>query len=115
VAGGRKISGCAQTRREGVFLQHGTVLYSADARKMFSLLKVDREKLTSRGIKAAEERVTSVSSLTGTGKEELMSSLISSFSRGKEIEQSELGASERDRATELARCRYSDVGWTFAR
>lgn len=115
VAGGRKISGCAQTRREGVFLQHGTVLLSVDVGKMFSLLKVDREKLTGRGIAAAENRVTSVRSLTGAGTRELLASLIASFGRGKEIEVLTLSVGECQRAAELVGARYGDLGWTLTR
>ena len=37
--GGKKISGNAQTRRGGILLQHGTILFTVDVRKMFSLLK----------------------------------------------------------------------------
>jgi lipoate-protein ligase A len=115
VTAGRKISGCAQTRREGVFLQHGTVLASVDVGKMFSLLKVDPQKLTGRGIAAAEDRVTSVHTLTGTRKRELLEALEASFGRGKEIEVIALSFGERRRAAELVDARYGDPQWTFSR
>jgi lipoate-protein ligase A len=59
-ANGRKISGNAQTRREGVVLQHGTLLLDTDVRKMFSILKVPDEKIRDKLISSAEERVTSL-------------------------------------------------------
>src|SRR5208337_106311 len=62
---GRKISGNAQTRKEGVLLQHGTVLYDVDVRKMFSVLNVSAEKISDKMIKSAEERVTSVTRHVG--------------------------------------------------
>ncbi len=115
IAGGRKISGCAQTRRQGVFLQHGTVLYDLDIGRMFSLLRVDRLKLSGKDIAAAEERVTSVSMLTGAGRAELLDSLHHAFCRGKDWTECPLSAAERSRASELARTRYDDRGWTFSR
>jgi lipoate-protein ligase A len=35
IVNGKKISGNAQTRRNGVLLQHGTILYSLDVDRMF--------------------------------------------------------------------------------
>ena len=58
---GRKISGNAQTRRDGVLLQHGTILYNLETVKMFSLLKISKEKMSDKLIKSVEERVTCVS------------------------------------------------------
>jgi len=57
---GRKISGSAQTRRENVILQHGTLLLDVDVKKMFSLLKISDEKIRDKMISAVEERVTSL-------------------------------------------------------
>ncbi|MBI0584025.1 MAG: lipoate--protein ligase family protein [Methanomassiliicoccus sp.] len=112
---GRKVSGCAQTRRGGVFLQHGTVLHSINVRKMFSLLKVSDEKLSDKAIAAAEDRVTSVSALSGAGYGDLLSSLRRSFCRGRECREGSLSPDETARAVELAGCRYDDAGWTFSR
>jgi lipoate-protein ligase A len=57
---GRKISGSAQTRRNNVVLQHGTLLLDVNIKKMFSLLKVPDEKIKDKLIEKAEERVTSL-------------------------------------------------------
>ena len=62
VTNGKKISGNAQTRRQGVLLQHGTILYSVDIEKMFSILKVPDEKIRDKMIATVKDRVTSVSS-----------------------------------------------------
>ena len=48
IAGEKKISGNAQTRRGGVLLQHGTLLYKVDVDKMFSLLNVGKEKIADK-------------------------------------------------------------------
>jgi lipoate-protein ligase A len=50
IVNGKKISGNAQTRRKGILLQHGTILYKVDVEKMFSLLKVSDEKIKDKKI-----------------------------------------------------------------
>lgn len=60
ITNGKKISGNAQTRKQGVLLQHGTLLIDVDVKRMFSLLKVPDEKIRDKMISAVEERVTSV-------------------------------------------------------
>ena len=114
-AGGKKISGCAQNRRQGVFLQHGTVLYDLDVRRMFSLLRVDELKLSDKAIAAAEERVTSVSRLTDSSSSALLDSLHRAFCQGKEWREAPLSAAEGARASVLARSRYESREWTFSR
>jgi len=57
---GKKISGNAQTRKNGVILQHGTILLSVDVEKMFSLLQVSDEKIKGKLIANVKERVTSL-------------------------------------------------------
>ncbi|MBN1683111.1 lipoate--protein ligase family protein [Candidatus Bathyarchaeota archaeon] len=66
IAGGKKISGNAQTRRYGVILQHGTILVDCDVKKIFSVLKVSGVKISDKAIKSAEERVTSLKKIIGS-------------------------------------------------
>ncbi|GHU29651.1 octanoyltransferase LipM [Spirochaetia bacterium] len=63
IAGTKKISGNAQSRRLNCILQHGTILLDFDSALMFSLLKVREEKLRRKQIAAAHERVTSLHAL----------------------------------------------------
>jgi lipoate-protein ligase A len=65
IAGDRKISGNAQTRRKGCLLQHGTVLLDNDGDLMFELLRIPQEKLTDRGIREARDRITSLKTFLG--------------------------------------------------
>ncbi len=57
---GRKISGSAQTRRYGAFLQHGTILIDINLEKMFKVLKIPEEKTSDKFITSAKKRVTSL-------------------------------------------------------
>ena len=87
MAGGRKISGNAQTRRHGVVLQHGTILVDSDAKKIFTVLKVSGAKISDKAIMSAEERVTNLRKYTGreVSFDEVRNALISGFEKGLKI------------------------------
>jgi lipoate-protein ligase A len=63
LAGDRKISGNAQTRRMGCVLQHGTILLDLDLDLMFKLLRVPPEKGRGRFIAGVKNRVISLKAL----------------------------------------------------
>jgi lipoate-protein ligase A len=65
IAAGKKVSGNAQTRRQGCVLQHGTVLLDIDPELMFELLKVPREKIKGKLIRDIKSRVTGLRTLLG--------------------------------------------------
>jgi lipoate-protein ligase A len=110
--GGKKISGNAQTRRNGVLLQHGTILYKVDVRKMFSLLKVGQEKIADKMIAAVEDRVTSVNKLKPElDYEDLYQAMLEAFTEGKKWDYGEWTLAEMMRAQELAERRYSTKDW----
>lgn len=115
VVDGRKISGNAQTRKEGVLLQHGTVLYDVDIRKMFSVLNVSAEKISDKMIKSAEERVTSVVKHANISIDGLCDALINGFTKDKQFEFGCLRDDELSRAAWLSRSVYSTDGWNLSR
>ncbi|EQD60308.1 biotin/lipoate A/B protein ligase [mine drainage metagenome] len=114
ISNGRKISGNAQTRRDGMLLQHGTILYDLNVVKMFSLLNVSKEKISDKMIKSAEERVTSVKSQTGASFEELYKSILRGFTEYKDYGIGMLSPGELRRAEELEKT-YSSDAWNFSR
>ena len=65
IADGRKISGNAQTRKQNIVLQHGTVLMDVDVEKMFSILLVPDEKIRDKMISDVKQRVTSIRHILG--------------------------------------------------
>lgn len=128
LAGGKKISGNAQTRRQGVLLQHGTVLYTVDVRKMFSVLTVGQDKMADKLIAAVEDRVTSIKNLKPeVTREQVEEALKEAFVRGLRTEGGlRLGESaegfdldgkwteeEIERAAELVKERYGREEWNF--
>ncbi|MBI5228384.1 lipoate--protein ligase family protein [Candidatus Micrarchaeota archaeon] len=116
ITNNKKISGNAQTRRNGVLLQHGTILYKVDVDKMFSLLKVPDEKIKDKMIATVKERVTSIeqqnSSIT---KDQLYRALVNGFTKDKEIVFDSLSQPEILRAEELTNTRYKTKEWNFMR
>jgi lipoate-protein ligase A len=112
---GKKISGNAQTRKQGILLQHGTVLYDTDLKTMFSVLNVSAEKISDKTIKSAEERVTSVKKNSEIKIEELYDALVKGFTEGKDFKFGKLSSEESRRADELARTIYRTKEWNFSR
>ena len=81
IVNGKKISGNAQTRRDGIILQHGTILLDVDVDKMFSLLLVPDEKLKDKIIKNIKERVTSRKDQGIKNIEDLKNNIIEGFEK----------------------------------
>ena len=118
-AGGRKISGNAQTRRRGSLLQHGTILLDLETERMFSLLRVPAEKLKGRLIEEVKSRVTSLRGLLGrpVSYEEAALALRRGFAQawGAELEEGRLGEAELEEAHSLAASRFSSPAWNNRR
>lgn len=119
VCGERKISGNAQTRRLGCLLQHGTILLKVDVDRMFSLLKVPKEKALGRMISDAKARVTSLEEKLGrtVGFDEVRQALASGFASalGLDLEPETPAADELALAHKLATEKFSTEAWTFRR
>ena len=111
---GKKISGNAQTRRQGALLQHGTVLYSLDISTMFSLLNVSKEKVSDKEMKSVEDRVTCVSNHVGVSIGGLYTALMRGFTDGLDFEVGSLTYQELDDTEELAEA-YRSREWNFSR
>lgn len=112
---GKKISGNAQTRRRGVLLQHGTILYSLDVKRMFTLLRISKEKISDKMIKSVEERVTSVSSCGDFSMSQLYATLLEGLTKGREYEFGMWSREELERAEELRIGLYGTRKWNFSR
>ncbi|HUB92839.1 MAG TPA: biotin/lipoate A/B protein ligase family protein [Candidatus Saccharimonadales bacterium] len=112
---GKKISGNAQTRRNGVLLQHGTILYSLDVRRMFSVLNVSQEKISDKAVKSVEERVTSVSSYGNITMNQLYAALLESFTKDKEYEFGMWATEELEEAEKLRIGLYGTRKWNLSR
>lgn len=110
VASGKKISGNAQTRREGVLLQHGTILYDVNVDTMFDVLNVGEEKIRDKFITNVKERVTSLKSLGAPGKDECLHQIQEAFLMGKKIDATALSSSEKEQISLLEE-KYVSSEW----
>jgi len=115
IVDGKKISGNAQTRRNGVLLQHGTILYKVDVEKMFSLLNVSKEKVSDKLISSVKKRVTSINAYSPAPIQDLIEAMEKGFSRNREIIFEDYTPEELDRAQQLAVQKYSTNAWVGMR
>lgn len=115
VVGNKKISGSAQSRKNKVLLQHGTILFNINIKKMFSVLNVSKEKISDKMIASVEERVTSVKNQNPEITfDSLYKELLNSFTEGKEVVFGKLTENENLRVKELIE-KYKSKEWNFYR
>ncbi|MCG7841243.1 MAG: lipoate--protein ligase family protein [Methanomassiliicoccales archaeon] len=112
---GKKISGSAQSRRQGIFTQHGTLLYDIDRVRMFSVLKVPPDKLDAHGIEDATERVTSVREQKKVPWDYVIAAMANAFIINKQWYVGDLTTDEMARAELIARERFGNEDWTYGR
>ena len=119
VAYGKKISGNAQTRKNNILLQHGTVLLDVDVEKMFNLLKVSQEKIKDKLIKDVRQRVVGIRELLGKQVKFpfCQEALIHGFEKALKLEYSKtpLTVSELALASELKEHKYNLPKWNYLR
>lgn len=133
----QKISGNAQTRKQGILLQHGTIIKSVNVEKMFELLKVPDEKMKGKLISDIKQRVTSIdaflsaqpaeSAATGIATttsqhlpdfKKIVEALITGFKQAFssiDFQEDSLTDAEIAEATALASSKYSTKSWNYQR
>lgn len=112
---GQKISGNAQTRRKGVLLQHGTILYDVDVDTMFDVLNVSKEKIKDKFIQSVYKRVTSIRRERDVSFEQAYTAIQKGFTHDKTIASGHWTPWELARSTELATEKYANDKWTNLR
>ncbi|MCX7026718.1 MAG: biotin/lipoate A/B protein ligase family protein [Spirochaetes bacterium] len=119
LSGGKKISGNAQTRKQNCLLQHGTLLLKVDVERMFSLLKVPKEKALGKMIADVKSRVSSLETILGREIEykEAAAALVKGFALALDLDliPDHPSKAEVVRAGELAAKKFSTEAWTFRR
>ncbi len=110
-AGGRKISGSAQSLRQGRILHHGTLLVSLDFGELVQALHVDPDKIRSKGVASVRSRVANISEFwaPGSSMESLRAALLRHCADGEgKLEPEVLRAAE-----ELAERKYRSWDWNY--
>ena len=115
----RKISGCAQTRKNGIILHHGTLLLSVDFERMFSLLRVPDEKMRDKAIRNARERVTGLENvlMRAVDVPDLVGRLCRGFedTLGISLEPGTISPEEEGLAREIASEVHDSREWLYER
>jgi lipoate-protein ligase A len=113
---GMKFSGNASHVYKNKVMQHGTMLFSSDLRRLNQLLKVNPLKFKDRGVRSIRSRVTNISDFLPTPLEiDEFSNLIISqikqvFPGAKPFELSE---SDKNEIQKLITTKYGNWQWNF--
>jgi lipoate-protein ligase A len=107
----KKVSGNAQTRKNGTLLQHGTILLDVDFDKMFSVLLVPPEKIKDKMISEVKARVTGMNKKFEEVAENLKESFGEKFCA--EIIADTLTREEQEECEKLAIEKYHSRQWNW--
>ncbi len=119
IVNNKKISGCAQTRKKGILLQHGTILMKVNVDKMFQLLKVPNEKIRDKLITDVKARVTSIENEIKNivSKEQVIKNIITGFEQQLKVKtiQSDMTAEEIKFAEQIEKDVFLSKNWNYER
>ena len=110
---GKKVCGNAQTRKNNTLLQHGTILLDVDVDRMFSLLKVPKEKISDKEISNVKDRVVGISKEFEQVAEMLKTSAKEIFHC--ELIPDQLNQKDLEICTKIMNEKYSNKKWNFKR
>ncbi|MGE7934580.1 lipoate--protein ligase family protein [Viridibacillus arvi] len=117
VVEGKKVAGSAQTRQEGVILQHGAILIDLDEEKLISLFKFPSEASKERMRKHLPQKAVAINQLAqkSVDVETCISAFRKGFEDGLDIElvPYTLTKEQIDFVNNLAKTRYESDEWNF--
>lgn len=116
---GHKLVGSAQVRKEGVVLQHGSILLRFSPEMVVSLLRIPSGDIKARMVEMLKQRATSLTEALGreVGWQELCNSIMDSFgpALGVNLESGGLTEDEMAMSKQLAESKYSRDSWNLLR
>lgn len=119
VVEGRKVAGSAQTRQQGVILQHGSILLDLDTEKLFNLFIFRNERLKERMVKSFHEKAVAINDLSDRmiTIEQAKEAFRKGFCEGLQIELQEfkLSESQQDEIRKLSKEKYETDEWNYLR
>lgn len=115
--GERKISGNAQYSTKGRMFSHGTLLFDSEMENVVSALKVNSDKIQSKGIKSIRSRVANISEFLPEKItiEQFKQSLLRSIFGGENIPEYKLTEDDWKRIRELSEARYQSWDWNYGK
>jgi lipoate-protein ligase A len=109
-----KIGGAAQKRLgAGAVLHHATMSYDMDGDRMVEVLRIGREKMSDKGTKSANKRVDPLRSQTGLSREEIIASMIETFTRLYGSTPGDITPEERAKAEQLVTEKFGTEEWLY--
>ncbi|QKS73214.1 lipoate--protein ligase family protein [Paenalkalicoccus suaedae] len=117
VVAGRKIAGSAQTRQNGVVLQHGSIIRSINEEKLFDMFKFKNERLRQRMQEGFKKKATPICDLLEvTPSISVMKQAFrDGFERALNISLVDyaLTREQEDEVHHLAEKKYRSDAWTY--
>lgn len=118
VVEGRKLVGSAQLRKEGVLLQHGSILLHFDVERLFRLLKFSTEEVRHSLLAGFNSKACALDEVwtRPIGREELETEICSGFRdvMGINLQKSQLTDQEKSLMDEVL-SKYRSEAWTKKR
>ncbi|GAB3250746.1 lipoate--protein ligase family protein [Arthrobacter pigmenti] len=107
-----KIGGAAQKRLGGGgMVHHVTMSYDIDADKMLEVLRVGKEKLSDKGTTSAKKRVDPLRRQTGLTREQIIDTMINTFTTRYGAVESTVTSEEMAKATERVTTKFGTEEW----
>ena len=112
---GRKFSGNAQYRKNGRVMHHGTLLFDSDLEMIQRALRVNADKIRSKGIASVRSRVTNLKPYlpAGTTLADFKAALLEEAAEGKDTEILCLTDADRQAIDTLRQERYALREWNY--
>ena len=115
-AGGRKISGSAQSLRQGRILHHGTLLFDANPGMVAGALNVDPEKFRSKSTKSVRSRIGNIRDFLPNDMElPAFWAYLKDALSGGGLTPGALSAGELAEVDRLKREKYDTWEWNYGR
>ncbi len=114
---GKKFSGNAQYVRQGRVMHHGTLMFDSDLTVLQKVLRVNREKLSSKGIASVSSRVTNLRPYLpeGTSVWDFASRLVQYLSCQDALETVALTQQDLEEIEKRKKARYDTWQWNYGR
>jgi lipoate-protein ligase A len=110
----KKISGNSQARRQGIILQHGTILLYVDPELMYTILKAPLGVTKGKMVQSVKTKVTGIwNTMDPVSDQEFQSKMIHGFEEALGIicKMGDMIDVEKDLINDIKKKRYSDNLW----
>jgi lipoate-protein ligase A len=106
-----KIGGAAQARRRGFVLHHTAIAHAMDTAIVARLIRIGRERVSSRGVRSAEKAVSPLDRWLALDRDAVVAALAGCFVERHRALPGALDAGELEAARALAASKYATPGW----